>query len=113
MQVAEKFIRALVAKYGNYLVYTDVVTWYPEACNVLRLKHCLHSTFLKSLIERVNQYFKDRTDGFDNYYPCIRNQCTLFYVQNIIQLFICMFNNVTTTGNDFNFEFNGGEITLA
>lgn len=62
---------------------------------------------------KSNQYFKDRTDGFDNYYPCIRNQCTLFYVQNIIEFFICMFNNVTTTGNDFNFEFNEGEITLA
>ena len=41
-----------------------------EACNILRLKHYLHSPFQKSLMERVNQYFKDRTESFDDYYPC-------------------------------------------
>ena len=69
MLVAEKFIRSLVDKYGKYTVYTDRGTWYPEACNVLRLKHYLHSSFEKSLMERVNQYFKDKTKGFDDYYP--------------------------------------------
>lgn len=63
-------------------------------------------------MERVNQYFKDRTEGFDDYYPCIRNECTLFRVCNWIQLFVSTYNSVTTTGNDFNFEFNGGEIIL-
>ena len=38
--------------------------WNPEACNVLSLKHYLHSSFEKSLMERVNQYFNDRTKGF-------------------------------------------------
>ena len=61
MLVAEKFIRSLVESYGKHTVYTDGGTWYPEACNVLRLKHYLHSPFQKSLMERVNQYFKDRT----------------------------------------------------
>ena len=69
MLVAEKFIRSLVSKYGKHTVYTDGGTWYPlEACNVLRLKHHIHS-HLESLMERVNQYFKDRTEGFDDYYP--------------------------------------------
>ena len=36
-------------------------TLYDEACNVLRLKYYLHSSFEKSLMERVNQYFKYRT----------------------------------------------------
>ena len=44
MFVAEKFIRSLVYKYGKHTVYTDRGTWYPEACNVLRLKHYLHSS---------------------------------------------------------------------
>ena len=48
-----------------------VVTWYPQACNFLHLKHRLHSPLEKSLIERVMQYFKDRTECFDDYYPCI------------------------------------------
>ena len=112
MLVAEKFIRSLVEKYGRHPVYTDGGTWYPEACYVIGLKHHLHSPFEKSLMERVNQYFKDRTEGFDDYYPCIRNECKLFHVYNWIQFFVSMYNSVTTTGNDFNFEFNGGEITL-
>ena len=53
MLVAEKFIRSLVQKYGKHTVYTDGGTWYDEACNVLGLKHYLHSPFEKSLIERV------------------------------------------------------------
>ena len=47
MLVAEKFIRSLVSEYGKHTVYTDRGTWYPEACNVLRLKHYLHSPFQK------------------------------------------------------------------
>src|SRR5215204_7575394 len=68
MLAAEKFIRSLVAKYGKYTVYTDGGTWYDGACNVLKLKHYLHSSIEKSLMERVNQYFKDRIESFDDYY---------------------------------------------
>jgi putative transposase len=54
--VAEKFMRSLVSKYGRHVVYTDVGTWYDEACTILKLKHYLHSPLEKSLMERVNQY---------------------------------------------------------
>jgi putative transposase len=64
MLVAEKFIRSLVEKYGKHIVYTDGGTWYDEACNVLGLKHYLHCPLEKSLIERLNQYFKDRIESF-------------------------------------------------
>ena len=80
MLIAEKFIRSLVSKYGKHTVYTDGGTWYPEACNVLRLKHHLHSPFEKSLMERVNQYFKDRIENFDDYYPCMQDNCVHFFV---------------------------------
>ena len=53
MFVAEKFICSLVEKYGKHTVYTDGGTWYDEACNVIGLKHYLHSPFQKSLMERV------------------------------------------------------------
>jgi putative transposase len=69
MIVAEKFIRSLVFKYGKHSVYNDGGTWYPEACKLLKLKHYLHSPLEKSLIERVMQYFKDRTECFDDYFP--------------------------------------------
>jgi putative transposase len=60
MVIAEKFIGSLVEKYGKHTVYTDGGTWYDdEACNLLKLKHYLHSSIEKSLMERVNQYFKD------------------------------------------------------
>ena len=62
---------------------------YDEACNVLRLKHYLHSPLEKSLMERVNQYFKDRIESFDDYYPCMqqKGECNLFHVYNWIQFF--------------------------
>ena len=58
MLVAEKFIRSLVDKYGKHTMYTDGGTWYDEACNIIGLKHYLHSPLEKSLMERVNQYSK-------------------------------------------------------
>ena len=44
-------------------------------------------------MERVNQYFKDRTEGFDDYYPCVKNKCNLFHVHNWIQFFVSMYND--------------------
>src|SRR5215213_1640319 len=99
--VAEKFIRSLVEKYGKHTVYTDGGTWYDEACSVLKLKHYLHSSFEKSLMERVNQYFKDRTEGFDDYIPCMENDCNLFHVHNWIQFFVSMYNDTRPIKNYF------------
>ncbi len=78
----EKFIHSLVEKYGKHTVYTNGGTWYPEACNILKLKHYLDSSIAKSLMERVNQYFKDRTELFDYYYSCGKNECNIFKVHN-------------------------------
>jgi putative transposase len=61
-------------------VYTDGGTWYDETCNVIGLKHYLHSSFQKSLMERVNQYLNNRIESFDDYYPCIREEYNLFHV---------------------------------
>ena len=102
MLVAEKFIRSLVSNYGKHIVYTDGGTWYDEACKILKLKHYLHSSIEKSLMERVNQYFKDRTENFDDYYPCIqKDECNLFHVHNWIQFFVYMYNNTMINNNDF------------
>ena len=80
MIVAEKFIRSLVEKYGKHTVYTDGGTWYPQTCNFLHLKHRLHSPLEKSLIERVMQYFKDRTECFDDYYPCMQKMDAIYFM---------------------------------
>ena len=70
MLVAESFLRSLIKLYGKHIVYSDGGSWYPETCNSLRLKHILHSPFEKSVIERAIQHIKDRTEAFDDYYPC-------------------------------------------
>ena len=109
MLVAEKFIRSLVDKYGKHTVYTDGGTWYDEACNVLRLKHYLHSPFTT---DGEDQDFKDRTESFDDYYPCMQDECNLFHVYNWIQFFVSMYND-TTFENYFINELNErGEYIL-
>ncbi len=92
IMVAEVFLRSLVRKYGRHPVYSDGGTWYPDACRTTGLEHRLYSSYGKSLLERVIQYFKDRTEGFDDYYPCTRNECSLSHVWNWIGLFVFMHN---------------------
>jgi putative transposase len=99
MFVSDKLIRSLVSKYGKHTVYTDGDTWYPETYNVLRLKHLLYSPFEKSYMERVNQYFKDPTESFDDYSPCMQNDCNLFHVYKWIQFFVSMYNDTTSKKN--------------
>lgn len=112
MFVAENFIRSLVSNYGKHTVYTDGGTWYPQACNFLHLKHRLHSSLEKSLVERVIQYFKDRTESFDDYYPCTKNNnCDLEHVYNWIKLFIYLYN--TTIRNRIPFLMSGGGFILS
>ena len=43
----------------------------------------IHSLFEKSVIERTVQYFKDRTESFDDYFPCTKKKrCKLDHVIN-------------------------------
>ena len=70
----EAFLSSLIRIYGDkHTVYSDGGTWYPEACVSLGLKHRLHSSYEKSIVERTIEYLKDRTEAFDDYYPCTRN----------------------------------------
>ena len=92
--VAERFIASLINTYGKHPVSTtDGGTWYPpQACRFLKLKYHLHSSLEKSLIERKIQYIKDRTDGFDNYFPCRKKKCKLKHIRNWFNLFISQHN---------------------
>nr|MBA2267212.1 hypothetical protein [Nitrosopumilus sp.] len=62
MFVAERFLSGLIKEYGKYVVSTDGGAWYPMACKFLKIRHHLHSSLEKSLIERTMQYIKDRTE---------------------------------------------------
>jgi putative transposase len=79
MLVAESFLRTLIKIYGKHTVYSDGGSWYPEACSYLGLKHLLHSTFEKSIIERSIEYFKDRTEDFDDYYPLSNEHSNILF----------------------------------
>jgi putative transposase len=90
------------SKYERHIVYSDSSTWYPEACKILKLKHHLHSPLKKRLIERVIQYFKDRTESFDNYYRCNSRDCdSNDHVYNWIELFVSIYNNTIIAKKNF------------
>jgi putative transposase len=59
MFVVEKFLNSLIRDYGKHTLSTDGGTWYPlYACKLLKVKHHLHSTYEKSIIERTMKYIK-------------------------------------------------------
>jgi putative transposase len=87
MFVAERFLSDIVRNYGKYPVSTDGGTWYPMACRFLGLEHHIHSSLEKSLIERTMQYIKDRTESFDDYFPCGMKNCKMKHVRNWLNLF--------------------------
>jgi putative transposase len=93
MFVAERFILNLVKRYGEHPVSTDGGTWYPQACRFLRLRHHIHSRYEKSIIERTIQFIKDRTEHFDDYFPCRKSKCKLQHVQKWLNLFVSHHNN--------------------
>ena len=93
MFVAERFISNLVKRYGEHPVSTDGGTWYPQACRFLRLRHQIHSRYEKSIIERTIQFIKDRTEHFDDYFPCRKSKCKLQHVQKWLNLFVSHHNN--------------------
>ncbi len=74
MLIAEHFISSSIVKYGKKPITTNGDTWYPQACKHLGLKNHIHSPYQKSIIERTIKYLKDRTECFDDYFPCKRNK---------------------------------------
>ena len=88
MLIAERFLSGVVRYYGNHPVSTDGGTWYPQACEFLKMDHHIHSPLEKSLIERTMQYIKDRTECFDDYFPCKLENCKLKHVKNWMNLFV-------------------------
>ena len=62
----------------------------------------LHSPYEKSIVERTVEYLKDRTEAFDDYYPCMRaGSCNLRHVHKWLILFIFMYNSVIKSSTKF------------
>ena len=66
------FLKELRARYGRKPIWTDGGVWYPDACRWARLEHHVYGQDLKNLIERMNQYVKDRVECFDDLFPCMK-----------------------------------------
>ncbi len=91
--VAERFLSHVLDKYGKHQVSSDGGTWYPpQACKFLKIDHHLHSHYEKSIIERTMQYIKDRTENFDDYFPCKKNKCKLNHIKQWLKLFVYQHN---------------------
>jgi putative transposase len=97
MFVAERCLSKVVEKYGSHPVSTDGGTWYPQACRFLKLQHHIHNSFEKSIIERTMQYIKDRTENFDDYFPCRKKNCKLKHVKQWLNLFAHYYNTEVIT----------------
>jgi putative transposase len=103
MIVAESFLTSLIKIYGKHIVYSDGGSWYPEACLSLGLEHKLHSPYEKSIVERTIEYLKDRTESFDDYYPCMKaGLCNLRHVHKWLTLIVFMHNSFVKS--TFKFE---------
>jgi hypothetical protein len=68
--------------------YSQMVLDGTNACKWLRLKHNVYDTGLKNLMERFVQQIKDRTESFEDHFPCRKHNCNKQHVWNWLKLFI-------------------------
>ena len=84
-----KFFKQIREKYGGKKpIYTDGAQWYIDACKWLRLKHIVYGTELKNIMERFIQQIKDRTECFDDHFPCVKDGCNMQHVWNWLRMFL-------------------------
>ncbi len=86
--VCYQFFKELRKRFGRKLIFTDGARWYNDACKWLRLKHQVYGTELKNIMERFIQKIKDRTECFDDHFPCRSESCNRQHVTNWIKMFI-------------------------
>lgn len=87
----EIFLKDLLRKYGRHQVWTDGADWYSLACESLKLKHhvYMHGSWLWEVMERTIQRLKDRTESFDDLFPCRSHglKCKFVHINNLINVF--------------------------
>jgi len=87
----EMFLHDLIRKYGRHPIWTDGADWYSLACGSMNLKHhvYLHGSWLWEVTERTVQRLKDRTESFDDLFPCRSHgtKCKLIHIWNWISVF--------------------------
>jgi putative transposase len=87
--VCYRFFRQLRNRYGSSKpIFTDGARWYNDACKWLRLTHQVYDSKLKNLMERFVQRIKDRTECFDDHFPCRKQNCNIQHVWNWLKLLV-------------------------
>jgi transposase-like protein len=86
--ICYQFFKQLRTKFGNKPIYTDGAHWYNDACRWLRLKHFVYGTELKNIMERFIQHIKDRTECFDDNFPCKSHACDRKHICNWLRMYI-------------------------
>ena len=86
--VCYQFFKQLRNRFGRKPIFTDGARWYNDACKWLRLPHQVYGTKLKNLMERFIQNIKDRTECFDDHFPCRKEDCDRKHVWNWLKLFM-------------------------
>jgi hypothetical protein len=74
----------------DYILFHQMVTDGTYKLSFLKINHYTHSSFEKSVIERVMQYVKDKTERFEDYIPCKRKNEIETYSKS--DEFICRFS---------------------
>jgi putative transposase len=88
LMICYLFLKDVRKRYGRKPILTDKARWYDEACSWLRLPHRNYPVQEKNLIERFIQKIKDRTECFDDSFPCRREGCDRAHVWNWLKMFV-------------------------
>jgi putative transposase len=88
MLVCYRFFKQLKDRYGRKPIFTDGAYWYNTACRWLRLSHQMYGAELKNIMEQFIQYIKDRTECFDDHFPCRKPDCNMQQYMELVEI-IC------------------------
>jgi putative transposase len=86
--VCYRFPKQLRTKYERKPISTDGALWYSDACKWLRLKHIVYKIEMKNLMERFIQQVKDRTECFDDHFPCRIRYYDRQHIMNWFKMYI-------------------------
>jgi hypothetical protein len=62
--------------------------WYNDDVKWLKLKHVVYGTELKNFMERFIQKIKDRSECFDDNFPCRKIDCSTKYIYNWLKMYV-------------------------
>ena len=87
--MAERFISGLIKIHGPNAVSTnDGGTWFPTSGLSVFETEASYSFLISEKYYWKNNTIKDRTECFDDYFPCRKKKCKIKHVSNWLNLFV-------------------------